>query len=308
MTNVIPTRESAAATSVLSCENLIKNLSDGWKLGPMSFAIAPGDIVGLVGRNGAGKTTLLELLLGLVSPDYGASHIWDEPTQGMSDRNKARLAYVPQTLESFGWMRGLEFMKLVAKLYPKWRERFALELLMRWNVPLARRIDQMSVGERQRLHIVRALASQPELLVLDEPVASLDPAGRRAFLREIVALCAPTEDVRRVKTTVLFSTHIISDLERCANKIAVLNRGELVYFGELDRLKEGLRCARGLAFNAEMARAIPGFLHFKLLANKRAQAIIISPETQSNAELSRQLNGAVVSALTLEDLLVELAP
>jgi ABC-2 type transport system ATP-binding protein len=117
-------------------------------------------------------------------------------------------------------------------LYPHWNDAKVNELMQRWELPFDKVISKFSGGQKQRLGIIRALAHEPELLILDEPVASLDPAGRRDFLREIV------DSVMDQNTTILFSTHILSDLERVAMKVAFLSKGKIVHEQTLDDLME----------------------------------------------------------------------
>ncbi len=293
--------------NVLSLHNIVKFYPGSHGLSMVNLQIAPGDIVGLVGSNGSGKTTLLKTALGLLKPDHGEAWLFGEPALKLSDASKARLSYVPQEHDVFGWLRGDELLALMRGMYPNWDERQALELCARWGVRLAQKISAMSIGERQRLHIVRALASQPELLILDEPVASLDPAGRREFLREIVGRCAEfSSDTGRITPTVLFSSHIVSDLERCANKVAVLHKGVLILFSELDQIKERLIRITTPNFPELRAKKLPGFLHYKALEKQQKQVLLMLPPELAISDVLQELPVAVAASIGLEDFLVEL--
>jgi ABC-2 type transport system ATP-binding protein len=288
---------------VLALNNIVKFYPGSHGLAMVNLAIEPGDIVGLV----AGKTTLLKIALGLLKPDHGQAHVFGEAATQLSDASKARLSYVPQEHDVFGWLRGDELLALMRGMYPRWDERQAIDLCLRWGVRLAQKISAMSIGERQRLHIVRALASQPELLILDEPVASLDPAGRREFLREIVGRCAEfSSDSGRITPTVLFSSHIVSDLERCANKVAVLHKGVLILCAELDQIKERLLrvCAPNLP--EPRAKLLPGFLHHKKFPGGQTQVLLMLPPEVSEVDAFKGVPGAVSAGIGLEDFLVEL--
>lgn len=297
---------------VLTLENVIKFYPGTRGLAMVNLALAPGDIVGLVGGNGAGKTTLIKTALGLIKPEHGSAHVFDEPALKLSNASKARLSYVPQEHDVFGWLRGDELLALMRGMYPRWNETQAIALCARWGVRLAQKISAMSIGERQRLHIVRALASQPELLILDEPVASLDPAARREFLREIVGRCAEfSSEGDAMKTggitpTVLFSSHIVSDLERCANKVAVLHKGVLVLYAELDQIKDRLVRLTAPNLSELQAKALPGFLHYKAIANQLAQVLLMLPENSVGTEAHKNISGSVIAGIGLEDFLVEL--
>jgi ABC-2 type transport system ATP-binding protein len=187
-------------------------------------------IVKFLGRNGAGKTTLIECLLGVRDIDHGDIRVFGEAPGQFSEAVKAQIGYVPQQTDLFEWMSADEMLGFVSTFYPRWNQAKVDALLDRWSVARNVRISSLSVGEKQRLAIIRALAHEPTLLVLDEPVASLDPAARREFLRELVGLNVDGA------LSVLFSTHIVSDLERVAFDVAVLHGGKIVLQGALDEL------------------------------------------------------------------------
>lgn len=192
----------------------------------------PGQVIGLLGRNGAGKSTLMECMLGLRELDAGQAMIFGEPVDALSDAARARLAYVPQHSDLFEWMTPWQMLGYFKAFYPRWNDAKVNALLDRWfsRDLLSKRISNLSGGEKQRLSIVRALAHEPELLILDEPVASLDPAGRRDFLRELIDRGIDHE------TTMIFSTHILSDLERVALDVAFLKDGKITIQQPLDTL------------------------------------------------------------------------
>ena len=184
-------------------------------LAQLDWQLQPGQVVGLLGRNGAGKTTLLETLLGLREPQAGSVQLFGQPAQQLNDAARARIGYVPQQSDLFEGLSADELLAYFRSFYPRWNQAKVDQLLGRWAVPRDVAIGRLSGGEQQRLSIIRALAHEPELLVLDEPVASLDPLARRDFLRELV------EQVLDRGCTVVFSTHILSDLERVAFQVGV---------------------------------------------------------------------------------------
>ena len=204
----------------------------------LDWEVRRGQVIGLLGRNGAGKSTLMECLLGLRESDAGSIALFGEPLAALSDANRARIGYVPQKSDLFEWMTALQMLAYFKALYPRWNDARVEMLLARWGfdgLMLNKPIRKLSGGERQRLSIIRALAHDPDLLVLDEPVSALDPAGRRAFLGELI------DEVIERGTTVLFSTHILTDLERVAPDVAFLKDGRIVLQGPLDDLLEGAR-------------------------------------------------------------------
>ena len=217
---------------------VIKHFGSQLVLEGLDWQVAKGQVIGLLGRNGAGKSTLMECLLGLREIDGGSVSLYGEAVDRLSDTVRARIGYVPQKSELFGWMTPLQLLDYFRALYPRWNAAKVGALLDRWGIDTLLRnkpISRLSGGEQQRLSIIRALAHEPELLVLDEPVSALDPAGRRAFLAELV------DGVIERGTTVVFSTHILTDLERVALDVAFLKDGRIALQGQLDDLLEGAR-------------------------------------------------------------------
>lgn len=220
---------------VLEARDVHKRFGRTAVLRGVSLAVPRGAVVGLVGVNGAGKSTLIKCLLGLLRADAGTMRLLGEEPWQLSAAAKARLGYVPQAVQLYPWMKAGQVVRYVAAFYPRWEPTLADELIERWQVPRDQRVGTLSPGQLQKLGLVLALGHRPELLILDEPVASLDPLARREFLRSLVELTADNEH------TVLFSTHITSDLERVASHVAVLQAGRIVLFDELDAVKDRVK-------------------------------------------------------------------
>lgn len=217
-------------------ENLHKAFGSQQVLQGVNWNIAPGKVIGLLGRNGAGKSTLLECLLGLRESDAGSSRVFGRSVTALDEQTRANIGYVPQKSDLFDWLTPVQLLTYFKALYPRWNQGKVDGLMERWGFhgeARDKQISQLSGGQRQRLSIIRALAHDPQLLVLDEPVASLDPVGRRDFLQELIS------GVIERDTTVIFSTHILSDLERVALDVAFLQGGKIVLQGGVDELLEG---------------------------------------------------------------------
>lgn len=265
-------------TSVVAMEGVARSFGGRGVLAGIDWHIGSGAVIGLLGRNGAGKSTLIECLLGLREVDSGAITLFGEPAGNLSPATRARIGYVPQKSELFDWLTPDQLLAYFRTLYPRWNEYKVENLLARWGFDPAtrrQRIASLSGGQQQRLSIIRALAPDPDLLVLDEPVASLDPVGRRDFLRELV------DDVIERGTTVLFSTHILSDLERIAVDVAFLKDGRIALQAPLDDLLEGTRRVSGdpkalatLRLDQELGRVRHGNGAFSIVARLSAQESI----------------------------------
>jgi ABC-2 type transport system ATP-binding protein len=229
-TSAVPTADLRGLELAYGKQQVLKTLD--WQL-------PSGQVVGLLGRNGAGKTTLLEAMLGLRDLQRGTVQLFGETGPMFSDAARARIGYVPQRSDLFEGFTPDQLLAYFRSFYPRWNTAKVDGLMSRWAIPRDQAIARLSGGQQQRLSIIRALAHEPDLLVLDEPVASLDPAGRRDFLRELV------DQVLDRGTTVVLSTHILSDLERVAFNVAFMRDGKIGVQAPLDELLENTRQVTG---------------------------------------------------------------
>ena len=261
----------------------------------LSLAIPAGSVVGLLGKNGAGKTTLLRCALGLARPEHGEAIIMGEPAWNLSPAAKQRIGYVPQTPALYPWMQARHLIAYTGSFYTRWNPVLVDRLVREWHIPLHRRAGTLSVGELQKLALVLALGHEPELLVLDEPVASLDPTARREFLKVVLEIAAGGN------RSVLFSTHITSDLERVADRVAVLQKGEITFFGELGELKDQVKRLSLRSANVFPERfTLPGLLRQRIEGN---QALITT--RAATPELIRQFETEWQATVEVQDLNLE---
>jgi ABC-2 type transport system ATP-binding protein len=198
-------------------------------------------------------------------------------------------------------MRVQQIIDYTGSFYRRWNPALARHLAAEWRIPIKQRAGTLSVGEAQKLALVLALAHEPDFLVLDEPVASLDPAARREFLKVVLEIAAGGS------RSVLFSTHITSDLERVANHVAILQHGQISFFGELGELKDQIKRLRLVSTNTFPERFdLPGILHQRIEGN---QALVttraITPELLDQIETSWHAT-VEVQDLNLEEIFLEL--
>jgi len=267
----------------------------------VTLDLASGSVTGLLGRNAAGKSTLIRCAVGLLKPTAGRAAVFGQEAWSLDADAKARLGYVPQDIHLYSWMRVGQLFEFTAAFYPRWNERLVADLLREWEVPLDRRIRGLSPGTLQKLAIVLALAHEPELLVLDEPAAALDPAARRQFL---AALLDVASDARR---TILFSTHITSDLERVADRVILLNEGRVTFHGGLDELKEGVKRLHVTSDTPLAADFdLPGRLR-RRVAGREALVSVRGISPGLVEEVRRDFGASVrVEDLSLEDIFLEM--
>ena len=285
---------------IIEIDAISKRFDGHTVLRSLTWSVARGQVVGLLGRTGAGKSTLIECLLGLREVEGGTVKIFGECASNLSEQARAKIGYVPQKSDVFEWLTPDQMLAYFKGLYPRWNDAKVAELLARWNFDAAkcgRPISKLSGGEKQRLSIIRALAHDPELLILDEPVSALDPAGRRDFLRELV------DNVIEHNTTVVFSTHILSDLERVALDVAFLRDGKIALQGSLDELLESAR--RVVAPAGLMpAQAVAGEVR-RHEARDGTCSVITSSPSPVLAELAKTHQSVRLERLSLEELFVE---
>lgn len=212
-----------------------KGMGEKWALKDLSLTLSAGMVVGLLGQNGAGKSTLMRCALGVLTPDSGSIVTLGETPENLTSKVKERLGYVPQQpfgYEGFTIERALDLHR---SFYPNWDMQLEQDWLVRFELDVTQQVQRLSVGQRQSLALIMAMAYRPELLILDEPVASLDPIVRRKFMVDLFDLALESG------SAVLFSSHITSDLERVASHVALIKQGELVLFKEIDALREEVR-------------------------------------------------------------------
>ncbi|BDA58606.1 ABC transporter ATP-binding protein [Shewanella sp. DNRA4] len=265
-----------------------KNGVEKQALKDLSLCLSAGMVVGLLGQNGAGKSTLMRCALGILSPDSGEIRTLGETPEQLSSAAKERLGYVPQQpfgYEGFTVERALDLHR---SFYPHWDMQLEQDWLARFELDVSQQVQRLSVGQRQSLALIMAMAYRPELLILDEPVASLDPIVRRKFMVDLFDLALESG------SAVLFSSHITSDLERVASHVALIKQGELVLFKEIDALREEVRLLK-LAAGTELPEQV------RILSRDGDSVLVDSGAVDLNFPGVQRSE-----ALNLEQLFVEL--
>ena len=213
-------------STALETTGLGKRYGRTWALRDCSLTLPAGRVSGLVGPNGAGKTTLLHLAVGLLRPDAGDVRVLD----GTPAAELPRVGFVAQDTPLYRDLPAKDLIKLGGKLNGSWDTDFARDRLTNLRIPLDRKVGKLSGGQRAQVALALALAKRPDLLLLDEPVASLDPLARREFLQVLMG------EVAERGTTVLLSSHLVADLERVCDHLIVLNQSRVQVLGDVDDL------------------------------------------------------------------------
>jgi ABC-2 type transport system ATP-binding protein len=220
------------ADAVIDVRGLCRRFGATTALDGVTLAVPRGSVFGLVGANGAGKTTLIRHVLGLLRAQAGTVRVFGRDPVADPVGVLGRVGYLSEENDLPGWMRVAELLRYVRAFYPGWDDAYAEDLRRRFDLDPAARVRTLSKGQRARAGLLVALAYRPELLVLDEPSSGLDPIVRRDILGAIVRTIA---DEGR---TVLFSSHLLDEVERVSDHVAVINRGRVIVSGALDAVKE----------------------------------------------------------------------
>jgi ABC-2 type transport system ATP-binding protein len=224
--------EISSAPPVIEIHRLSRQFGTTKALDDISLTIPRGGVFGLIGGNGAGKTTLIKHILGLLRAQSGAVRVFGlDPVQNPVG-TLGRIGYLSEDRDLPDWMSVQELMRYSQPFYPTWDEAFAEELRQMFDLKPTAKIKSLSRGQRARTGLLVALAHRPELLLLDEPSSGLDPVVRRDILGAIIRTIA---DEGR---TVLFSSHLLDEVERVADQVTIIHRGRLVLTASMDEIKD----------------------------------------------------------------------
>jgi ABC-2 type transport system ATP-binding protein len=230
--NVAGMNGDASSEVIVDIKNVNRRFGDKLALDNVSFQVPAGSVVGLVGENGAGKTTLIKHILGLLKAQSGSVRVFGRDPVADPVGVLSRIGYLSEEPDMPGWMRVHELMRYIAAFYPTWDHDYAAQLRREFGLDPAAKIKHLSKGQRARAGLLIALAYRPELLLLDEPSSGLDPIVRRDILGAIVRTIA---DEGR---TVLFSSHLLAEVERVSDQVAMIKSGRVLFCDSLDRVKE----------------------------------------------------------------------
>jgi ABC-2 type transport system ATP-binding protein len=216
-------------TAALDARGLGKRYGRRWALSDCTLDVPAGRVVGLVGPNGAGKSTLLNLAVGMLAPTAGTIEVLGERPAAGPDQ-LAKVGFVAQDTPTYAGLTVDDHLRLGARLNPGWDDALARRRIERIGLDLNQRARRLSGGQRAQLALTLGIAKRPELLILDEPVASLDPLARREFLQDLM------EAVAEHELSVVLSSHLVSDLERVCDHLIVLVDSRVRLAGDLDTL------------------------------------------------------------------------
>ena len=270
---------------VIDAQSLGKRYGRRWALNDCDLQIPSGHVVGLVGPNGAGKTTLLHLAVGLLAPSAGTIAVLGRPPAADPDQ-LARVGFVAQDTPTYARLTVQDHLRFGAQMNPGWDDALATHRIAELELDLDQTAGSLSGGQRAQLALTLAVAQRPQLLILDEPVASLDPLARREFLQSLMEFVAEGE------VSVVLSSHLVADLERVCDYLIVLVDSRLQLAGEVDDL---LASHRRLVGPRRDPASLPS-----------GQEVIEESHTDRQSTLLVRCDGPVLDpAWTVEELSLE---
>ena len=283
---------------IISVHNLTKTFGDVTALKSVNLDIYSGRIVGLLGANAAGKSTLLRHLVGLYLADNGTCTTFGIEAKDLGAKELARIGYVHQEGELINWMRVSNLIRFVSAHYPNWNTELETKFMKDFELTPNSKVGKLSPGQRQKLAILIAIGFEPELLILDEPVAALDPIMRQQFLDLLM------EYIQEPGRTIIISSHNLSDVEKIIDHVIIMNKGFILRDCSMDDLREEFCRVRLVSLAADLPVELP-FQNILDMEKEKSQAIITmkNPGPDIIEEKAREFNCYVeFMPLSLEDL------
>lgn len=274
-------------TSIIEIDQATKRFGQQTAVDNVSLTVPSGCVFALLGENGAGKTTLVKMLLGLMEADEGKLNVLGLACNSRGDEIRQRIGYVPERPTLYEWMTASEIGWFTAGFYPDGFEQHYRNLLDRYKVPLQRKIREMSKGMRAKVALSLAMAHQPELLILDEPTSGLDTLVRREFLESMV-------DIAAEGRTVLLSSHLIGEVERVADRVAIIREGQLLKSQSLDEMKQSaLEVTVTMQGSAAATPTTPGTVLQSRKRGKQWRLLVLDIEDPTQIEQLRDSESVV---------------
>ncbi len=224
-----------ASDNVIETHGLTRYFGQRCIVDTLDLTVPRGSLFGFLGRNGAGKSTTIRMLLGLLPPTRGESSVLGFDSQALTPEARARIGYLAEGHHVYGWMSTADCGRFQSAFYPRWNDKIFQSVLAHFGLKPSAKAGDLSRGERAGLCLALTLAPQPELLILDDPALGLDPVARRSLLQSMIYL------TRNADQTVFFSSHLLSDVERVADRIAVLDGSTLRADCSLETFRDRVR-------------------------------------------------------------------
>lgn len=287
---------------VLETKGLTKYFSNKAALESFDLQIPRGCICGFVGRNGAGKTTAIKLMLGFLKPTAGNSTVLGCDSMSLAPEVRRRIGYVAEGHRLFRWMNINQLENFQKPFFDEqWDDKFFSEMIEYFELSKKQKIKHLSNGQRAQVSLALALAPHPELLIMDDPTLGLDPAIRRQFLQGMIRL------IMKQGRTVLFSSHILSDVERVSSRLVVIDKGRLRANCSIDQFRESILKVKLSFSNSVPANIdIEGLLNHRVFGNELELILVGTPQEKvAQWASSAGAENYEIIPMNLEDQFIE---
>jgi ABC-2 type transport system ATP-binding protein len=287
-------------TDAIVTERLTKHYGDRRVVDSLNLRVPQGSVYGLLGRNGAGKSTAIKMLMGMVHPDSGRAQLLGEDSMGLSSAMKARIAYLAEGHPLYGWMTVDDAVRFARAFYPRWNDVLVDQILDHFELPRRQKIRRLSRGQQAQISLAVAVAPDPELLILDDPTLGLDTVVRRDFLESLIQI------IQRQGRTILFSSHILGDVERVADRIGIMVGGVLRVDCRTEAFRESIRkLVLEFAGHPPESLSIPGLVSWRQAGTNLELVLVGYDDAQREAVEALGPLSIEVLDLNLEDAFIE---
>jgi len=287
---------------ILNIQNLSKSFGKKRVLEDLNLTLEKGKVYGLLGINGEGKTTLIRMIMGVIPPDKGEIFFKNKKINFRDDSYKKEIGFIAEESIFYSWMSIKELLDFNAAFYPTWNTKKVNAYLERFSLDKKTRIRHLSRGMKLKLGLIVTLASEPEFLILDDPTSGLDVPTRHDFLKEII------RELSEAGTTILFSTHIVHEIEGIIDNLGILKYGRLIIDEDFHELKNSVkRILLTSDKSIEDKITIDGVITQKMSGTQCEMVVYPWTEEKRKEIESLNLNNMEVNPLNLEEIFISFA-
>ena len=295
------------AEKLIEAKSLTRYFGDVPVVNRISFEVAKGSVFAFLGRNGAGKSTTIKMLLGLLKPDFGSAKILNHDSDKLPNKLREAIGYLPESHPYFDWMTVAEYLSFQKSFYTKWDDTLMSMLLGEFSINRKKKLGTLSQGQRSIFSLATVLSQTPQILLLDEPTLGLDPVAQHFYMELLL------KQVREKNMTILISSHQLTDMERIADQIAIIENGQLKVNCSVDTFQQKMSLW-SLQFESAPPRIgnLPGLVDAQIMSrevrltmaniNSRAKGEMQALKPISIAELPLSFSNAAVNYLKKSSL------
>ena len=285
-------------SNAIDISGLVKQFGKTNAVDGIKLSVPRGTTLGLLGPNGAGKSTTLKMLMGMLRPTAGTVQVLGMEMPANGPKVKQRIGYVPEAHFIYRWMSVCEVIRFSRSMFNSWNDELCADLLEVFQLPSDRRVRALSKGMLAKLSLLIALAHEPDLLVLDEPLSGLDPLAREDFIDGVL------QGICRDERTVVFSSHQIDEVSRLADSVAIMSAGRVLVHCPIEELLGTAKRVRAVLHDGRLPDAVPANTIWQRI-NRREWLMTVHPFSDETVDLIRRENAVddvQVSELSLEDV------